>query len=215
MMQWVVIVHAGPSFFPPDGVHRPRLVDQRGKTAIERIALAPRRRADRNRPRRSLPRPVESRPVKCDRDDTRGGPLTGDLRGTCRSSVGTPGPGSSPRLRHRSANRDVRAAPRPARLVAPARPPPGRPPDVSDCESHWERSRILNRREVGRGWDASAADARQGPPGVVRTTPAAAVRPLPGIRRQAPRRGYAPTAGSRARFSRMSERTTPRPTIHP
>ena len=81
---------------------------------------------------------------------------------------------------------------------------PGRPRSHSDFGSYQERSGTLNGREVDRGWDASAADARQGPPGVVRTPPAAAVRPLPGIRRSGPGRGLAPDGRRRPRFGRMS-----------
>src|SRR5262249_15144091 len=54
-----------------------------------------------------------------------------------------------------------------------------------------------------RGWDASEADARQGPPGVVRTATAAAVRPLPGVRRQTPGCGLALDGWRPARFNRL------------
>ncbi len=90
----------------------------------------------------------------------------------------------------------------------PCRPGPARAPDRPRSPSyfglHWQRSRTPSRREVGRGWDASSADTRQGPPGVVRTPPAAAVRPLPGIRPKGSRRGCASDGQRRASFSRMS-----------
>ncbi len=187
-------------FSPPDRVHRPRLADQRGKTAIERIALGP--------PAWGRSEPPEEVTTSAGR--IRAGPVRSFMTLVADSSREISGaPVVRPMGRpvrvvpsapSRSANRDVRAAPGPARLVAPS-PSARRAGHLmsSGCESHRERSRILNKREVGRGWDASAADARQGSPGVVRTPPAAAVRPLPGIRRQAPRRGYAPDGRRRAR----------------
>ncbi len=98
----------------------------------------------------------------------------------------------------RSANRDVRTAARTPRLPGPTRDP-GRPPDTPELGQSPRNIEEFQQREVGRGWDAKAADARHGPPGLVRTPPAAAVRPLPGIRRQAPRRGYALDGRRRAR----------------
>jgi hypothetical protein len=74
----------------------------------------------------------------------------------------------------------------------------------SDFGPHRGRSGPLRRREVGRGCDASATDPRQGPPGVVCTPPAAAVRPLPGVRRPAPGPGLVPGGRRRARLGRVS-----------
>jgi len=67
---------------------------------------------------------------------------------------------------------------------------------------------ILNRREVGRGWDASETDARQGSPGVVRTPTAAAVCPLPGFRGETPGRRLIPDGRRRARRGRVSAMAT-------
>jgi hypothetical protein len=97
-----------------------------------------------------------------------------------------------------------------ARSRTPRRPgparAPGRPRSTADFGFHWETSWTLNTREVGRGRDSSSADARQGPPDMVRTPPAAAVCSLPRIRRQAPGRGLAPDGRRRARRGRVSTR---------
>jgi hypothetical protein len=84
----------------------------------------------------------------------------------------------------------------------------GRPRSPSDFGPHRERSGPLRMREVSRGCDASAADARPGPSGVVRTPPAAAVRPLPGIRRPGPGPGLVPGGRRRARLGRVSAVST-------
>ena len=132
----------------------------------------------------------------------------GEHRGTCGSPDGTPAPGSSPiaisfgESRRAGCTRS-RTPPRPGAARVP-----GRPRSTANFGSHRERSGTLNTREVGRGWDSSSADARQGPPDMVRTPTAAAVRPLPGIRRQAPGRGLAPGGRRRACLGRVSMMST-------
>ena len=122
-------LHASPSVFRPDGVQWPRLIAQRGRRAIERIALVPRASGRSQPPGRSPLRPVESRPVRFTilRPWRRTAP--GDLRGTCRSSDGTPGLRVVPSASSPSANRDVRAAPGPHASSPRVRPCAGRPPD--------------------------------------------------------------------------------------
>ena len=121
---------------------------------------------------------------------------------------GMPGPGLFPRpcLVRRIATCGLRFCPH---APSPrARPRAGWAGSPSDSGSHREISGTLNRREVGRGWDTSEADTRPGPPGVVRTPPAAAVRPLPGVRRPGPGPGSAPEGRRRARLGRVSAMST-------
>ena len=117
------------------------------------------------------------------------------FRGDARSRVVRP---SLPR----SADRAVRAAPGPHAASPRARPRAGEVALTLGLQ--LSSGAFGNRKEVGRGCDAGAANTRRGPPGVVRTPPAAAVRPLPRIRRPTPVRRFVPDGRRRARFGRVS-----------
>ena len=207
MMRWLVIVRAIPCSFPPEGVQPPRSVRQRGRKAIDAIAPASGCRADSNRRTWPPPRPVGSRPVRDCSHSTLAGPPPGKHRGTCDPPIGRPVPGRPPVPFMFG---EAQGEGRPGPLAAPPRPTrvPGRPRSTSDFNSHRESSRAHNRREVDRGWDAIAADTRQGPPGLVCTTTTMAVRPLPGIRPPGPGPGSGASRVDRRRagLSRMTTR---------
>jgi hypothetical protein len=130
---------------------------------------------------------------------------------------GIPGPGLFPRSLPRQANCNVRAAFRLLRQVAqdqPARraghsrlrtaPPFARGRTTDHLFSRYQHEHSKNSHR----WNASAADARPGPPGVVRKPPAAAVCPFSGIRRPAPKPGPVPGGRPRARPGRVSTKST-------
>lgn len=181
----LAFVRASPRSIPPEGVQPPRSVRQRGRKVIDEIALASGFRANSNRRTGPPPRPVGSRPVRDCIHSTLAGPPPEKHRGTCDPPIGRPVP-SRPPVPFMFGEAKVRAIQ--ARL-------PRRPGQPAARAGHVQRQTsiligkargLTNRREVNRGWDASAADTRQGPPGLVCTTTTMAVRPLPGIRSPGP-----------------------------
>jgi hypothetical protein len=123
------------------------------------------------------------------------------------STDGIPGPGcpAVPVSSVKSQREGCSPARAPRR---PGLPAPGGPPCVWKFDAHQEIRSLLRTKEVGRGWNASAADARPGPPGMVRTPPAAAVRPFPGVRRPGPRPGLATDGQPPACLDRVSTMST-------
>ena len=175
---------------------------------IEGIASTSRPRAELKHSAGSPPRPFESRSARYDSSHTGAWPPPGKLRGISRSSDGTPDPGSSPRLC--LVPQITASGRRPAPHAASPRVSPraGQAAFTFGLQLSPEMSGTLNTREVGRGWDTSTTDTRPGPSDVVRTPPAAAVRPFPGIHRLRPGPGLDPDGKRRARLGRVNTLST-------